>query len=64
MKKLRLIAITLFVLLLSALPVNADSTGRQAVIYYNEACDECATYINGELQEILQANQVQMVRKD
>ena len=64
MKKLQLISITLFALILSALPVNADSAGRQAVIYYNEACDECATYINGELQEILQANQVEMVRKD
>ena len=64
MKKLLLISITLFALILSVLPVNADSTGRQAVIYYNEACDECATYINGELQEILQANQVEMVRKD
>lgn len=64
MKKLLLISITLFALTLSALPVNADSAGRQAVIYYNEACDECATYINGELQEILQANQVEMVRKD
>lgn len=64
MKKLLLIAITLFTLILSALPVNADSAGRQAVVYYNEACDECATYINGELQEILQTNQVEMVRKD
>jgi cytochrome c biogenesis protein CcdA len=64
MKKLLLIAIILFALILSALPVNADSAGRQAVVYYNEACDECATYINGELQEILQANQVEMVRKD
>ncbi len=64
MKRLLLIAITLFALILSALPVNADSAGRQAVVYYNEACDECATYINGELQEILQANQVEMVRKD
>ena len=43
MKKLQLISITLFALILSALPVNADSAGRQAVIYYNEACDECAT---------------------
>ena len=34
------------------------------MVYYNEACDECAIYINGELQEILQANQVEMVRKD
>ncbi|MCL4559838.1 MAG: cytochrome c biogenesis CcdA family protein [Chloroflexi bacterium] len=64
MKKLLLISIALFALILSALPVSADSTGRQAVIYYNEACDECATYINGELQEILQSNQVEMVRKD
>jgi cytochrome c biogenesis protein CcdA len=64
MKKLLLIAFTLFALILSALPVNADSAGRQAVVYYNEACDECATYINGELQEILQANQVELFRKD
>ncbi len=63
-KKLLLISITLFALILSALPVNAESAGRRAVVYYNEACDECAIYINGELQEILQANQVEMVRKD
>jgi len=64
MKKTLLISITLFALILSVLPVNAARGERQAVIYYNEACDECATYINGELQEIFQANQVEMVRKD
>lgn len=56
--------IVLLILILSVFPVKAESTGRLAVVYYNEVCDECATYINGELQEILQANQVELVRKD
>jgi len=64
MKKILLISSLLIALILFVMPVNADNTGRQAVVYYNEACDECAIYINGELQEILQANQVEMVRKD
>jgi cytochrome c biogenesis protein CcdA len=37
---------------------------REAVVYYNEACDECAHYINGELSEVLAARQVALVRKD
>ncbi len=63
MKKILPILI-LLTLAVSTLSVQAASTVRQAVVYYNEACDECATYINGELQEILQSNQVEMVRKD
>ena len=36
----------------------------EAVVYYNEACDECAHYINGELSAVLGARQVALVRKD
>ena len=64
MKKFLPIIILLITFTLSVFPVKAESTGRLAVVYYNEACDECATYINGELQEILQTNQVELVRKD
>lgn len=58
------IIILLITFTLSVFPVKAESTYRQAVVYYNKACDECSIYINGELQEILQANQVELVRKD
>ncbi|MAT42731.1 MAG: hypothetical protein CL609_10340 [Anaerolineaceae bacterium] len=54
----------LLTLALSTLTVQATSNSRQAVVYYNEACDECETYINGELQEIFKAYQVELVRKD
>ena len=63
-KKFLILSLTLIALMLTVIPVDARQVGREAVVYYNEACDECAAYINGELQEILQANQVEMVRKD
>ncbi|MFZ6020988.1 MAG: cytochrome c biogenesis CcdA family protein [Chloroflexota bacterium] len=64
MKKFLPIIILLITFTLSVIPVKAESSRRLAVVYYNEACDECATYINGELLEILQTNQVELVRKD
>ncbi len=64
MKKFLPIIILLITLNLSVFPVKAESTGRLAVVYYNEACDECATYINGELQEIFLVNNVETIRKD
>lgn len=42
----------------------AQNNARQAVVYFNEACDECAIYVNGELAEIMAANQVTLVKKD
>ena len=39
-------------------------TERRAVVYYNEACDECAIYVNGELSEIMAARGVSLVKKD
>ena len=64
MKKILLLSSLLIALTLFVMPVSADNTGRQAVVYFNEACDECASYINGELLEILQTNHVELVRKD
>lgn len=51
--------------LLSALPVaTVYAQTRQAVIYYNQACDECVTYIEGELNELLASNAITVVKKD
>lgn len=52
-------------LLISALPiVNVSAQSRQAVIYYNQACDECVTYIDGELNDLLVSNAITIVKKD
>jgi len=42
----------------------AQAAGLQAVIYYNEACDECVKYIEGSLIDILSDYDVTVVRKD
>ena len=44
--------------------VAADAPTRRAVIYYNEACDECVKYIRGELGQILAAFKIESVQKD
>ena len=64
MKYFIVFTLTIFTLIFSVFPVNAENGRRQAVVYYNEACDECATYINGELQEIFLVNNLEMIRKD
>lgn len=52
-------------LLLSALPVaTVQAQTRQAVIYYNQACDECVTYIEGELNDLLVSNGITLTKKD
>ena len=52
-------------LLLSALPVvTVHAQSRQAVIYYNQACDECVTYIEGELNALLTSNAISIIKKD
>lgn len=52
-------------LLLSALPVvTVHAQTRQAVIYYNQACDECVAYIEGELNDLLSSNDITIVKKD
>lgn len=51
--------------LLSALPVvQVSAQSRQAVIYYNQACDECVTYIEGELNDVLASNAIAIIKKD
>ncbi len=51
--------------LLSALPfTTVHAQTREAVIYYNQACDECVTYIEGELKDLLDSNEITVVKKD
>ena len=58
-------AVLAFVLLwLGVGVVGADAPARRAVIYYNEACDECVKYIQGELAQILAAFKIEPVKKD
>lgn len=46
----------------TVMPVGAST--RQAVIYYNEACDECLQYVKGELLGLLAENEIQVTTKD
>jgi cytochrome c biogenesis protein CcdA len=64
--RLKLMNLGLVFVMLWALPavVWAQESGRTAVVYYNEACDECETYVAGELAEILAAYQIRLVKKD
>lgn len=65
MRQLGLMTIVLSLVLLGGQPfVTSAAEGPQAVVYYNEACDECAQYINGELSAVLGERQVMLVRKD
>lgn len=65
MRQLGLMIIVLSLVLLGGQPfVISAAEGPQAVVYYNEACDECAHYINGELSAVLGERQVALVRKD
>ena len=63
---LTILAITLFGPLTGseAATARAQEPDRTAVVYYNEACDECAIYVNGELAEIMAAYRIRLVRKD
>lgn len=61
----RKILLLFLALLMSALPVvTVYAQTRQAVIYYNEACDECVTYIEGELNALLTSNAISIIKKD
>ncbi|NOZ26652.1 MAG: hypothetical protein GXP39_01180 [Chloroflexi bacterium] len=64
MKGLLRLALVLGTLWASVAVAWAQDSGRQAVVYYNEACDECVTYVEGELAEIMAAHQIQLVKKD
>ncbi len=41
-----------------------QDAGRRAVVYYNEACDECVAYVEGELTDIMAAHQIRLEKKD
>ncbi len=58
------LALALIGLWASVAVAGAQSPERQAVVYYNEACDECVTYVEGELADVMAAHQIQLVRKD
>lgn len=61
----RKIILLFLALLMSALPVvTVYAQTRQAVIYYNQACDECVTYIEGELNALLTSNAISIIKKD
>ena len=47
-----------------SMTVWAQGPERQAVVYYNEACDECRVYVNGELAEILSSYDIRLIKKD
>jgi len=65
MKHFGFLALVLSLVFLGSLPFPAEAAGSPAaVVYYNEACDECAHYISGELSAVLGARQVALVRKD
>ncbi len=57
-------ALALIILWALATIAWADDAGRQAVVYYNEACDECVVYVEGELAEIMAAHQIRLIKKD
>ena len=65
MKRFGFLALVLSLVFLGSSPFPVNAAGSpEAVVYYNEACDECAHYINGELSAVLGARQVALVRKD
>ena len=48
----------------SAAAAPAGASNRQAVIYYNAACDECLQYVEGELRSLLAEYEIPVVSKD
>ena len=64
MKALLPLALSIIAVLTLFTVAQADDFDRQAIVYYNEACDECVIYVDGELAEIMAANQITLVKKD
>ncbi|HIQ06720.1 MAG TPA: hypothetical protein EYH31_13755 [Anaerolineae bacterium] len=64
MKMLLRLALALIMFWVLSTVTWAQGPERQAVVYYNEACDECVVYVEGELAEIMTAHQIQLVKKD
>jgi cytochrome c biogenesis protein CcdA len=61
-----LLAVSLVSLALGTVigPTRAEAAERKAVVYYNEACDECAAYVGGELADVMTAFGVLLTEKD
>ncbi|NOY56065.1 MAG: hypothetical protein GXP34_08760 [Actinobacteria bacterium] len=58
------VSLLAFVLGSLLLPARADAAQREAVVYYNEACDECVTYVEGELTEVMDAAGIPLTKHD
>ena len=55
----------LFVALFLFLPAFSQPLGYQeAVVYFNEACQHCVQYIDGELEPVLDGLGINVTRKD
>ncbi len=65
--KRQLCTLALLIIALLAMPIPsalAQEPAREAVVYYNEACDECVVYVEGELAEIMESYQITLIKKD
>lgn len=60
----RILTLSLLLVLLAPWGTVAAQQESQAVVYYNEACDECVAYVEGELAAVLARYGVQLVKKD
>ncbi|GBD84403.1 cytochrome C biogenesis protein transmembrane region [bacterium BMS3Abin02] len=61
-----LLGMTLVAFVLGSLflPARVDAAQREAVVYYNEACDECVTYVAGELTDLMTAAGIPLTKND
>lgn len=61
-----LLTMSLFLLAVGrlAIPAQAARADRQAVVYYNEACDECLVYVEGALADIMAVSGIPLAKKD
>jgi len=61
----RLLSLLVVLAAVLALPVEIRAEeSRRAVIYYNEACDECVAYVEGDLSNVLARFKVELIKKD
>jgi len=61
-----LLGMTLVAFVLGSLflPARVDAAQREAVVYYNEACDECVTYVAGELTDLMTSAGIPLTKND
>ncbi len=63
-KKLLLKSSFIGLVLIGLILPNIFAKTEKATIYYNEACHHCVTYINEELNPILEESSIQVIKKD